>query len=106
MLIQGPRFGGIIVKNRILITIISLIALSMLTGCADTISFAEAAKADPVGFWHGVWHGMIAPFAWVVSLFSESTAVYAIYNNGGWYDFGFMLGIGALSSSSSVSYRR
>ena len=94
-------------KNRILITIVSLIALSMLTGCADTLSFSEAAKAEPVGFWYGWWHGMIAPFAWIVSLFSDSTSIYAIYNSGGWYDFGFIMGIGALSSSASTArYRR
>jgi hypothetical protein len=70
------------------------------------MTFAQAAKAEPVGFWYGLWHGMIAPFAWFVSLSSDSTAIYAIYNDGGWYDFGFILGIGGLSSSVSSSCRR
>jgi hypothetical protein len=84
----------------ILLAFILLLCVS-LTGCADTMTFIQAAKAEPVGFWYGFWHGTIAPFAWFVSLFSDSTAIYAIYNNGGWYDFGFMLGIGGLSSSTS-----
>ena len=67
----------------------------MLTGCADHVTFIQAANIEPVGFWYGLWHGMIAPFAWLVSLFSDSTAIYAIYNNGGWYDFGFLLGVGS-----------
>jgi len=78
-------------------------ALLALTGCADTVTFSEAAKIEPVGFWCGLWHGVIAPIAWIASLFNESTAVYAVYNNGGWYDFGFILGIGFLSHSASSS---
>jgi hypothetical protein len=78
-----------------------VIALSfLLYGCADSVTFLEAIKIEPVGFWYGLWHGMIAPVAWIVSLFDESVSVYAIYNNGGWYDFGFMLGIGALVRST------
>jgi len=45
------------------------------------------------GFWLGLWHGFIFPVAWVGSLFSDTVAVYAVPNNGGWYDFGFFLGI-------------
>ena len=73
--------------------------VTMLSGCADSVSFSVADSIQPVGFWYGLWHGMIAPISWFVSLFSDSTAIYAIYNNGGWYDFGFMLGIGAFSST-------
>ncbi len=70
-----------------------------LSGCADQVQFAHAAAKAPVGFWYGLWHGMILPFAWFLSLFMDDVAVYAIYNNGGWYDFGFFLGVGALGSS-------
>jgi len=82
--------------------LLGVICIALLfTGCADTVTFSEAVATNPVGFWYGLWHGMILPFAWIVSLFSESTSIYAIYNNGGWYDFGFALGVGSLSSSSS-----
>lgn len=86
-------------KTKILL----LLLASMLSSCADSIQFGEAAVRDPVGFWHGLWHGVISPFAWLVSLFDEDVAIYAIYNNGGWYDFGFMLGIGAFGGSSRSS---
>ena len=87
--------------------LLGLIALLLLTGCADEVSFEQAKFTDPVGFLYGLWHGIIFPFAWFVSLFSDSTAVYAIYNNGGWYDFGFFLGVGGLSSSSvTIKSRR
>ena len=79
-----------------------VIGVCLLSGCADHVTLAEAAKLAPVGFWYGLWHGLILPFAWLISLFSDSTAIYATYNNGGWYDFGFILGCGGLSSSASV----
>ena len=78
-----------------------ILGVLALTGCADFVSFSEASGIEPVGFWYGLWHGLILPFAWIGSLFSDNISIYAIYNNGGWYDFGFILGCGALCSSSS-----
>lgn len=79
---------------------VTYIALLALSGCADTASFTTAATMKPVGFWYGLWHGMILPFAWLVSLFDSDVAIYAIYNNGGWYNFGFVVGVGALGGGS------
>ena len=83
-----------------------LFGLFLLSGCADYVTFSQAGFIPPVGFWHGIWHGMILPISWIFSLFIENVSIYAIYNNGGWYDFGFILGCGALSSSTSVKRRR
>lgn len=54
---------------------------------------AHTVAAGAPGFWAGLWHGLIFPLAWVVSLFTNSVAVYAVPNNGGWYNFGYFLGI-------------
>ena len=43
----------------------------------------------------------ILPF--IGSLFFDDIAMYAINNNGGWYDFGFVLGAGILTRGSSKS---
>lgn len=67
--------------------------LVLLSGCANTVGFEEATNIDPVGFWHGLWHGVVAPIAFIGHLFNPDIAVYAIYNTGGWYDFGFLLGV-------------
>jgi len=83
--------------------LIIIMAALLLTGCADSVAFSEASNIDPVGFLHGFWHGMISPISFICSLFMEDTAVYAIYNTGGWYDFGFLFGAGALTSSASSS---
>ena len=77
--------------------------LLMLTGCADNVSHAAAMSMEPVGFLHGLWHGMIAIFALIGHLIDNDIAVYAIYNTGGWYDFGFLLGCGAFSGALGSS---
>lgn len=71
------------------------IILILISGCADATTFAQAAEIGEVGFLHGLWHGLILPLAFLCSLFSDEVAIYAIYNSGGWYDFGIFLGIGA-----------
>ncbi|OVE77905.1 hypothetical protein BVX99_01305 [bacterium F16] len=82
---------------------ICLLLLLILSGCADHVSFDQASGIPKVGFLHGFWHGIIFPIAWVISLFDDSTAIYAVYNNGGWYDFGFFLGVGGFSASLFAS---
>jgi len=82
---------------------IGMTVLLAFSGCADSVNHTVAATIEPVGFWHGLWHGMILPFAWLVSLFDSDVAIYATYNNGGWYDFGFILGVCTLGGSSSSS---
>lgn len=82
-----------------------LFAVCFLTGCADVSPHAEMCiTSDPYGFWSGLWHGIIAPFSFIGSLFSDDIAVYAYDNNGGWYNFGFLLGVGGFSVSSTHKY--
>ena len=78
------------------------VAVLLLTGCADQMTFEQAQQSDKVGFLHGLWHGLIIIFSWLASLIFDDVAIYAIYNNGGWHDFGFVLGVGGLSFSSGL----
>ena len=55
--------------------------------------------ADPAGFWLGLWHGLIMPITFLISLFNDNVGVYEIHNSGGWYDFGFVLGASIIFSS-------
>ena len=66
--------------------------LALLSACAATQQADAVAPAAP-GFLLGQWHGFIFPVAWIVSLFLSNVAIYAVPNNGGWYDFGYFLGI-------------
>lgn len=75
--------------------------LLILTGCAQSIAVDNCVDTSPYGFFRGLWHGFIAPFSFVVSLFMDDVALYAVNNNGGWYDFGFVLGAGILFGGGS-----
>lgn len=66
----------------------------LLSGCADSVSYELLEQREPVGFWYGIWHGFITPIAFICSLFMDNVSIYAVYNNGGWYDFGYLLGMG------------
>ena len=78
----------------------------LLAACARQVPDAvEHAKETP-GFLWGLWHGFVFPFAWIGSLFDPKIAVYAVPNNGGWYDFGFFLGVTVLGGGSWFSSKK
>lgn len=78
-------------KNRkILLLIFMGILILSLTGCtANNARWDEA----PAGFWAGLWHGLIIGIAFIISLFTDSVSIYEINNTGGWYNFGYVLGL-------------
>jgi len=87
--------------------LLALLSALALAACAATQQ-ADAVAPESPGFLLGLWHGFIFPVAWVVSLFVSNVAVYAVPNNGGWYDFGYFLGIvvfGVGARKSQVIYR-
>ncbi len=59
--------------------------------------------ARPAGFWAGLWHGIVSPITFIISLFNSGVRFYELNNNGRWYDFGFILGVsGALGGGASM----
>jgi len=59
--------------------------------------------AHPAGFFSGLWHGVISPITFIVSLFNDGVAIYEVHNSGGWYDFGFLIGVGGSWGSAGAS---
>lgn len=77
-----------------------VIAVMLLTACAQTIPLPpEVVGESQPGFWKGLLHGMILFFSFIGSLFNDDIAIYAVNNSGGWYDFGFLLGVGTFSGT-------
>ena len=83
-------------KLRILIS-----GLMMLTLTSCAAGDAQFTQDNPAGFWYGLWHGIIAVISLIIHIFNENVAVYEINNTGGWYDFGFLLGIICVWSGGS-----
>ena len=89
-------------KARILVLVTVALALAACVAKQSTNAVSPTAP----GFLEGVWHGFIFPIAWIISLFTDKIAVYAVPNNGAWYNFGYFvgicfLGVGARSSKKT-----
>lgn len=70
-----------------------LVFVSVLLLTACTAGDTQFSDQNPAGFWYGLWHGIISVIALVIHLFNDSVWVYETHNTGGWYDFGFLLGV-------------
>ena len=55
-------------------------------------SIYQQPHAMSAGFLAGLWHGLILPITFIISLFNPNVRIYEKNNSGLWYDFGFFLG--------------
>lgn len=86
--------------------VILLTAILILSSCADVTPIDDCVTNEPYGFLSGLWHGIIAPLSFIGSIFIDDIAMYAVNNNGGWYDFGFVIGAGILFGGGSKATNR
>ena len=88
---------------------IGLITAALLLAACAAGANPEAGVAAPdgdvAGFWLGLWHGLIAPITFLVSLFKDTVNIYEVHNNGNWYNFGFILGAGVWFGGGSQGAR-
>lgn len=77
-----------------LIIIAIVFAIFALTSCADVshVQSCLSVTEHTYGFWGGTWHGMIMVPSFIGSLIWNDIAVYAVNNNGAWYNFGYVGG--------------
>lgn len=88
-------------------TMLLLLLLFIFSSCAQTENIETCVNPDETrGFLFGLIHGFIAPLTFIFSLFMDEVAIYAVNNSGGWYDFGFLLGIGGFSGGIFKGSRR
>jgi len=64
----------------------------------------QISGAAPAGFWAGLWHGMILPLTFIVSIFNPRVRIYEVHNRGRSYELGFILGASA-ALGGSAHYR-
>ncbi len=96
---------GKLTARRVLVGV----AVLLLLGACAAGANAESSDSG-AGFWLGLWHGMILPVTFVISLFNDNVNIYEVDNNGNWYDFGFVLGLtfpyGGVAGGSAARGRR
>jgi hypothetical protein len=85
--------GGCIMRfiHILLLVLLFSVILSACAGPNDLVNTPDA-EGKVAGFWQGLWNGFTSPFTFIISLFSKTTFVYDVHNNGNWYNFGFLLG--------------
>lgn len=86
-----------------------LCAMLLLAGCLagpNDMAGRASEEGDVAGFWKGLWHGIIAPITFIISLLTDNVHFYEVHNNGNWYNLGFVLGTGILFGGGAASRRR
>lgn len=81
---------------RLSLFCILLVLILLLTSCVAGPNVLRNTPNDDskvAGFWLGLWQGFICLFTFVISLFSDNVTIYEVHNNGGWYNFGFLIGV-------------
>jgi hypothetical protein len=76
-------------KFRLLYFLLFTAAVIFASGCA---THSAGQVENPPGFFKGLLHGFIVLFSFIAGLFTDFK-IYAFPNTGGWYDFGFLLGV-------------
>ncbi len=72
---------------------------TLMASCATQSSLPVA---DPPGFWRGLFDGLVIFFSLIASIFTD-IRIYAYPNAGGWYDFGYVLGVSAALGGSATA---
>ena len=86
-----------------------ILAMLAVTGCAagpNELARTADSEGEIVGFWAGLWQGIISPLTFIISLFAQNVHFYEVHNNGNWYNFGFVLGAGILTSGGIFGARK
>jgi len=88
---------------------LTVAALILLSACApgpNPLQNVAPEGGTVGGFWLGLWQGIIAPITFIISLFRSDVSFYEVYNNGIWYNLGFILGAGIWFGGSASASRR
>lgn len=76
-------------KKAYFLVVLAAVILFVFTGCATQTT----CDVDNLpGFFSGLLHGFILLFSFIASLFTDYE-IYAFPNSGGWYNFGYLLGV-------------
>ena len=82
------------------------LVLSSCTPGPNSVEKTADLEGKTAGFWLGLWHGLISPITFIISLFNKNVDIYEVHNNGSWYNFGFVLGAGLFLQGGILGSRR
>ncbi len=88
---------------------ILLVLIFVLSSCVagpNELEKTPNTEGKIAGFFMGLWHGLIAPITFIISIFTKTVRFYEVHNNGFWYNFGFVLGAGLFLSGGILGKGR
>ncbi len=88
-------------KQHLYLLITCLLLTAAATSCAP-----ELPTTNKYGFFSGIIHGLVFPFALVSKLFNMNYGLHAFNNTGFFYWLGYIIGFGALGSSGIFAGRK
>ncbi len=83
-------------NTKIVLCMVAFSLLILLAACApgpNEFVNTPNEEGETDGFLAGLWHGIITPVTFLISLFNKNVHFYEVHNNGGWYNFGYILGL-------------
>ncbi len=92
------------IKGFILVLVIFFLFASCAPG-PNVVEKVPNEEGKVAGFLMGIWHGLISPITFIISIFTKSVRFYEVHNNGTWYNFGFVLGAGLFFSGGIFGRR-
>ncbi len=90
----------------LLLVVILFLFLAACVPGPNRLAKTPDGQGKIAGFWLGLWHGLIAPITFIVSIFSSKVGIYAVHNSGSWYNFGFVLGAGLFLSGGILGRKK
>ena len=90
-------------------SVILLVLIFIFSSCAagpNKLEKTSNKEGKIAGFLMGIWHGLIAPITFIISIFTKTVRFYEVHNNGFWYNFGFVLGAGLFLSGGILGKGR
>lgn len=88
------------------IFIVLVFVLSSCVAGPNTLEKTPNEEGKIAGFWKGLWHGLISPITFIISIFTTNIRFYEVHNSGFLYNFGFVLGAGLFLSGGILGKRK
>ncbi len=95
--------------KRYAVSAIVIMMVLVLTSCLPGPNKLEKTpdeEGDTAGFFSGIWHGLLSPITFIISIFTKNVRFYEVHNNGTWYNFGFVLGAGLFLSGGILGKKK
>ncbi len=88
-------------KSKLVLPLVVILVIILFSSCAS-----HGYTVHKHGFFYGIIHGLVFPFALISKLFTNEYGLYAVNNTGFFYWLGFIIGIFGLGGGGRRAARR